>query len=183
MNSFFSNLTNTSISKDKLVRDFKKLERKIKTEQVEKKALQIKKAELEKNIVEINQGNGLEEMNKMVEEKEAEIQNLKKQLKLPVENLVQTIELKTVLQEKEDLQIELQNTKAILGTIKDEKEALEYQIKKLNEKFDNMTTVDSSISLASELGSSLVKELELKSTKDELAETKKVLADKVRVVT
>ena len=150
MNSFFSNLTNTSISKDKLVRDFKKLERKIKTEQVEKKALQIKKAELEKNIVEINQGNGLEEMNKMVEEKEAEIQNLKKQLKLPVENLVQTIELKTVLQEKEDLQIELQNTKAILGTIKDEKEALEYQIKKLNEKFDNMTTVDSSISLASE---------------------------------
>ena len=46
-----------------------------------------------------------------------------------------------------------------------------------------MTTVDSSISLASELGSLSVKELELKNTKDELAETKKTLADKVRVLT
>ena len=46
-----------------------------------------------------------------------------------------------------------------------------------------MTTVDSSISLALESGSLLVKELELKSTQDELAETKKILADKVRVLT
>ena len=118
----------------------------------------------------------------MVEEKEAEIQNLKKQLKLLVESLVQTIELKIVLQEKEDLQTELQNTKAIVGTIKDEKEALEDQIKKLNEKFDNMAIVDSSITLASELGSLLVKEIELKSAQDELAETKKILAAKVRVL-
>ena len=95
-----SNLVNTLVSKDKLFRDFKMLEGKIKTEQAEKKALQIKKANLEKKIVEINQGNALEAMNKMVEEKEAEIQNLKKQLKLPVESHVQTIELKTVLQEK-----------------------------------------------------------------------------------
>jgi hypothetical protein len=42
-------------------------------------------------------------MNKMVEEKEAEIQNLKKQLKLLVEAPVQIIELKTVVQKKEDL--------------------------------------------------------------------------------
>lgn len=81
-------MINTSISKDKLVRDFKKLEGKIKTEQDDKKALQIKKADLEKNIVEINQGNALEAMNKMLEEKVAEIQNLKKQLKLPVEGSV-----------------------------------------------------------------------------------------------
>ena len=74
-----SNLISTSVSKDKLFRDFKKLEGKIKTEQAEKKALQIKKVELEKNIVEINQGNALEAMHKMVEEKEVEIQNLKKQ--------------------------------------------------------------------------------------------------------
>ena len=124
----------------------------------------MKKAELEKKIVEINQGNTLEAMNKMVEEKEVEIQNMKKQLKLPVESHVQTIELKTTLQEKEDLQTELHNTKAIAGTIKYEKAALEDQIKKLNEKFDNMTTVDSSISLGSELGSLSVKELELKNT-------------------
>ena len=62
-----SNLIITFVSKDKLVSDFKKLEGKIKTEQAEKKALQIKKVELEKKIVEINQGNALEAMNKMVE--------------------------------------------------------------------------------------------------------------------
>ena len=100
-----------------------------------------------------------------------------------MESLVQTIELKTILHEKEDLQIKLQNTKAIVGTIKDEKADLEDQIKKLNEKFDKMTIVDSSISLASELGSLSVKDLELKNTQDELAETKKTLANKVRVLT
>ena len=71
----------------------------------------------------------------------------------------------------------------LTGTIKDEKAALEDQIKKLNENFDNMKTIDSSISLASELGSLLVKEIELKNTHDELEETKKILADKVRVLT
>jgi hypothetical protein len=50
-------LISTYVSKDKLVRDFKKLEGKIKTKQAVKKALQIKKADLEKKIVEINQGN------------------------------------------------------------------------------------------------------------------------------
>ena len=39
-----SNLISTTVSKDKLVRYFKKLEGKLKTEQVEKKALQIKKS-------------------------------------------------------------------------------------------------------------------------------------------
>ena len=102
-------------------------------------------------------------MNKIVEEKEAEIQSLKKQLKLPMEGPAQTTELKTILQEKESLQIELQNTKAIVGTIREEEEVLEDQVKKLNEKFENMTTVDSSISLATELGSLLVKDFELKS--------------------
>ena len=46
-----------------------------------------------------------------------------------------------------------------------------------------MTTVDSSITLASKLGSLPVKELELKSTQDELTKTKKIMVDKVRIVT
>ena len=96
-------------------------------------------------------------MNKIVQEKEAEIQNLKKQLKLPSESVVQTVELKTVLQEKEVLHTELQNTKAIVGTIRDEKATFEDQIKALKEKVDNMTIVDPSLSLASELGSLSVK--------------------------
>ena len=62
-------------------------------------------------------------------------------------------------------------------------EALEDQIKKLNEKFDNMTIVDSSITLASAIGSLSVKEKKLKSTQDELEETKKILEDKVRIMT
>ena len=40
------NLINTTVSKYKLFRDFRKLEGKLKTEQAEKKALQIKKKEL-----------------------------------------------------------------------------------------------------------------------------------------
>ena len=87
------------------------------------------------------------------------------------------------MQEKESLQIELQNTKTIVGTIKEEKEVLEDQVKKLNEKFENMTTVDSSISLALELRSLSVKEFELNSAQDELEETKKILAEKVRMMT
>ena len=54
----------------------------------------------------------------MIQEKDVEIQNLKKQLKLPHEGPVQTVELKNVLQEKEVLKNELQKTKAIVGTIK-----------------------------------------------------------------
>ena len=73
-------------------------------------------------------------MNKIVQEKEVEIQNLKKQLKLPTGGVLQTMELKTLLQEKGVLQIELQNTKAIVGTIRDEKVALEDQIKAIKEK-------------------------------------------------
>ena len=122
-------------------------------------------------------------MNKIVEEKEAEIQNLKKQLKLPAESDVQIVELRTILQEKEVLQTELQNTKAIVGTIRDEKVALEDQIKALKEKVDNMTIVDRSLSLASELGSLSVKELELKNAQEDLVEVKKTLADKIKLLT
>ena len=95
-----SNLINTTVSKDKLFRYFRKLEGRLNTEQAEKKALQIKKTELEKKIVEINQGEGNEAMNKIVHEKQVEIQNLRKQLNI-------------------------QNIKAIVGTIRDEKAILE----------------------------------------------------------
>jgi hypothetical protein len=51
-----SNLVSTTVSKDKLFIDFKKLEGKLKTEQAEKKSLHIKRTKKEKNIVEINKG-------------------------------------------------------------------------------------------------------------------------------
>ena len=129
-----SNLIGTTVSKDKLFRDFKKLESKMKNKQAEKKALQIKRSELEKKILEINKGDGNDAFNSLIQEKDIEIQNLKKQLKLPHEGLVQTLELKTVLQENEVLQTELQNTKAIAGMIKDHNSTLEDQVKILKKK-------------------------------------------------
>ena len=81
------------------------------------------------------------------------------------------------------MQTELQNTKAIVGTIRDEKASLEDKIKALKEKVDNMTIVDPSLSLASEFKILSVKELELKNTQEELAEVKKTLADKTKLLT
>ena len=91
--------------------------------------------------------------------------------------------MKTNLQEKEVLQTELQNTKAIVGTIRDEKTTMEDQIKALKEKFDNMTIVHPSLSLASKLESLSVKELELKNAKEELEKVKKTLVDKIKILT
>lgn len=54
-----------------------------------------------------------------MEEKDVEIQNLKKKLKMPHEAHVQTTELKTIIREKQVLENDLQNTKAIVGTIRD----------------------------------------------------------------
>ena len=121
-------------------------------------------------------------MNNIIQEKDAEIENLKKQLKLPSEGAVQTIELKIVLQEKEVLQTKLQNTKSIVGTIKDEKYALEDKIKYLKDKVDKMSIADPSIYLASELGILSVKELELKKVQDELEEAKKSVLDKDKLL-
>ena len=68
-----SNLINTIVSNYKLFREFKTFEGKMKSEQDEKKYLQIKKIDLQKKIVEINQEVGNEAMNKTVQEKEGNI--------------------------------------------------------------------------------------------------------------
>ena len=64
---------------------------------------------LEKKILEINKGTRNEAFKSLIQDKDIEIQNLKKQLKFPNEGPIQIVELKIVLQEKEVLQIELQN--------------------------------------------------------------------------
>ena len=76
----------------------------------------------------------------------------------------------------------MQNRKAIVGTIKDDKFSLEGHIKSLKEKVDKMSIVDPSISLASELGSLSVKELKLKKVQDELEEAKQSLLDKDKLL-
>ena len=123
-----SDLINTSVSKEKLQRDFIILENKLRTKQVEKKALQIKRAELEKNIIEVNKEVGNKKILFLLEEKDVEIQNLKKRLKMPHEAHVQIVELKIVLREKQVLEDELHNTKEVVGTIKDQKEMMGNQV-------------------------------------------------------
>ena len=64
------------------------------------------------------------------------------------ETHVQTAKLKTVLQEKDTLENELKNTKAIVGTFKTQKEELEHQtqilkvhVEKLSLAYPNFSLV------------------------------------------
>ena len=65
-----SYIISTSVTKDKLQRDYKKMENKLKTKTVEKKALQIKKTELEKKVLEISRGSGNDTLNKIILDKD-----------------------------------------------------------------------------------------------------------------
>ena len=118
----------------------------------------------------------------MIQEKDIEIKNRKKQLKLLHEGHVQTIELNTVLQEKEVLQTELQNPKAIVAMINDQKNALEDQVKLLKEKVDQLSITDPSLTLASELGNLSVKELELRKVQEQLQKAKWDTLDKDKLL-
>jgi hypothetical protein len=97
-------LISTFVSKEKLQRDYRKLEKKLKNEQAKKKKVQIKKMKLEKKIVEMNKETGNNTLNILLKEKDAETHNLKKKLRIPHEAHVQTTKLKTALQEKEVLE-------------------------------------------------------------------------------
>lgn len=77
----YSNMISNNVTKGKSFRDFKKLERKLKTEKAKKKALQNKRSELEKKILEIKKGDGNDAFNNSIQDKDIEIQNLKKKLK------------------------------------------------------------------------------------------------------
>ena len=71
---------------------------------------------MEKKIKEISKGKGKETLNSLILENDAKSQSLKKKLKIPHDAHVEIAELKVVLQEKQTLEIELQDTKAIVGT-------------------------------------------------------------------
>ena len=76
------------------------MDNKLKTEAAEKKALQIKKAELDKKILEQNKETGSNNMTLLLQERDTEILNMKKKLKIPNDGHLQTTELKTILEEK-----------------------------------------------------------------------------------
>ena len=64
---------------------------------------------------------------------------MKKKLKIPHDAHVETAELKVVLQEKQVMESELQDTKAIVGTFQNQKEELESQIQILNNEIEKLS--------------------------------------------
>lgn len=70
------------------------------------------------------------------------------------------------------MESELQNTKAMVGTIQGEKEELEQQIQLLQGQVENMSLANPSFSIASELGELSVTNLELRNAQDELDQAK-----------
>lgn len=173
-----SDLISASIAKDRLQRDYKKLENKLKTDVAEKKAIQNKKTELEKKILQISKGNADDALNKAILEKETEIQSVKKKLKLPHDSHVETAELKIVLEEKQNLETELQNTEAMVGTIQGQKEELEQEIQLLKGQVEKLSLTDPTFSIASELGELIVTNMELINLQEKLEKIKKNILEK-----
>jgi len=97
---------------------------------------------------------------------------------MPHEAHVQTSELNTILQEKKVLENELQNTKAIVGTFKDQKEVLENQVMILKYQVDKLSLSDPNFSLVTEIGELAIKDLEFKKVQEELEKAKQEIKDK-----
>ena len=82
-------------------------------------------------------------------------------MKIPHDAHVETIELKVVLQEKQALEAELQDTKAIVGTFQNQKEELESQIQILKNEIEQLSLTDPNFSISNELGKLSVKDVEV----------------------
>ena len=95
---------------------------------------------------------------------------------------VETVELKVVLQEKQALETELQDTKAIVGTFQNQKEILEIQIQILENEIEQLSLKDPNFSIANELGKLLVKDTEVKTLQEDLAKAKQDTLDKDKLL-
>lgn len=178
----FSNLITNSASKDKLYRDYKKLENKLRTEAAEKKPVQIKKAKIDKKILEQNKETGSNNMTLFLQERDTKILNPKKKMKIPNDGHLQTTELKTVLEEKESLQKQLLDNKVTIATFIEHKKVLEDKIKILKEQVDQISSSDLDFSLDTMLGKLSVKDLELKKMQDELHLDKQEVQEKHKFI-
>ena len=147
-----SNLIATLVFKDKLFRENKKLQNKVKTQNVEKRALQIKKDQLEKKLLDQSKQARDSNLTLLIQERDTEISSLKKKLKIPQEAYVQPSELKIAMEEKDSLQKQLIDSQANFASCNNQKLLLEEQAKLLKEKIDQGSSTDPSFVLASELG-------------------------------
>ena len=89
-------------------------------------------------------------------------------MKLPHDSSMETAELKVVLEEKQNLENELQNAKAMVGTMQSQKEELEHEIYILKGQVEKLSLADPTFSIASELGELTITNLELSKLQEEL---------------
>lgn len=97
-------------------------------------------------------------MTLLLQERDTEILDLKKELKIPQDGHLQATKLKKVLEEKESLQKQLLDNKATIATFTEQKKVLEDQIKLLKEQVDQISSFDPNFNLATELGNLFVKD-------------------------
>lgn len=99
-------------------------------------------------------------------------------MKLPYDAYVETAELKVVLEQKKNLETELQNAKAMVGTMQIQKEKMEQEIQLLKSQVTKLCLADPTFSIASELGELTVSNLELNKVQEELDQIKQKLEEK-----
>ena len=107
---------------------------------------------------------------------------MKKKLKIPHDAHVEIVELKVVLQEKQALESELQDTKAIVGTFPNQKEELESQIQILIDKIEQLSLTNPNFSIANELGKLSVKDMKVKILQEDLAKAKQDTIEKDKLL-
>ena len=90
--------------------------------------------------------------------------------------------MKVVLQEKQVLETEFQDTKAIVGTFQNQKEVLESKIQILKNEIEQLSLTDPNVSIANELRKLSVKDKEVKTLQEDLAKAKQDTFDKDRLL-
>ena len=91
---------------------------------------------------------------------------------------METVELKVVLEEKQNLETKLKNVKAMVGTIQSQKEELEQESQIIKGQVEKLSLADPTFSISSNLGELIVTNLELDKLLEELDQIKQNLAKK-----
>lgn len=103
-------------------------------------------------------------------------------MEIPHDAHVESAEMKVVLQEKQALETELQDTKAIIGTFQNQKEVLESHIQTLKNEIEQLLLIDPNFSISNELGKLSIKDMEVKTLQEDLDKVKQDTLDKDRLL-
>ena len=103
-------------------------------------------------------------------------------MNIPHDSHVESAELKVVLQEKQALETELLDTKAIVGTFQNHKEVLESQIQIPKNEIEQLSLRDPNFSIANELGKLSVKDMEVNTLQEDLEKYKHEALEKEKLL-